>query len=81
MGLDAALGADLVVDRDEFAIDLVVIVACEESSDLFVFKSSSALDLGVETSLSQSGERSREERRSSGSQRSFDAIKIALELL
>ena len=49
----------LVVDRDEFAIDLVVVVvACEESSDLFVFESSSALDLSVETSLSQSGERS-----------------------
>jgi len=72
----------LVVDCDKFAIDLVVVVvACEESSDLFVFESSLALDLCVETSLSQSGERSREERRSSGSRRSFDAIKIALELL
>ena len=72
----------LVVDRDEFAIDLVVVVvACEESSDLFVFESSSALDLSVETSLSQSGERSREERRSSGSRRSFVAIRIALKVL
>ena len=72
----------LVVDRDEFAIDLVVVVVtCEESSDRFVFKSSLALDLCVETSLSQSGERSREERRSSGSRRSFDAIKIVLEVL
>ena len=35
----------------------------------------------VETSLSQSGERSREERRSSGSRRSFVAIRIALEVL
>ena len=71
-----------VIDRDEFAIDLVVVVvAHEESSDLFVFESSLTLDLFVETSLSQSGERSREERRSSGSRRSFDAIEITLEML